>query len=247
MPADFIVSMLVFASDAAQTIMKPPNFPLSIVPNTTIEHSVAPLSSPHMTQSNVKMDLVWSDEFESCPNGNPDPNNWGFEHGLVRNHEAQWYQPDNAKCIGGNLRIRAERLNKTDPSKGNAQYTSSSLVSNTGLKAHEFMYVAIFFLCLFVLACTSTSNSQHTHDPRYGRFEMRAKIDIRLGSWPAFWTLGINDKQVGWPKCGEVDIMEFYRGKVLANIMYADKQGSTHWSSNTMPATGAWASQFHVW
>ena len=52
----------------------------------------------------------------------------------------------------------------------------------------------------------------------YSKFEMRARIDTRLGSWPAFWTLGISR---GWPACGEIDIMEYYTGKVLANVCYA--------------------------
>lgn len=54
----------------------------------------------------------------------------------------------------------------------------------------------------------------------YGRFEIRAKIDIQKGSWPAFWSLGANIGEVGWPRCGEVDIMEYYRGKTLMNVFY---------------------------
>jgi beta-glucanase (GH16 family) len=42
----------------------------------------------------------------------------------------------------------------------------------------------------------------------YGRIEMRAQIPTGKGSWPAFWTLGTNIDQVGWPACGEIDIME---------------------------------------
>ena len=42
----------------------------------------------------------------------------------------------------------------------------------------------------------------------YGRFEARIKIPYGQGVWPAFWLLGADDKQVGWPQCGEIDIME---------------------------------------
>jgi beta-glucanase (GH16 family) len=42
----------------------------------------------------------------------------------------------------------------------------------------------------------------------YGRMEMRAQIPTGKGSWPAFWMLGTNIDQVGWPACGEIDIME---------------------------------------
>lgn len=42
----------------------------------------------------------------------------------------------------------------------------------------------------------------------YGRIEVRAKIPTGRGTWPAIWMLGTNIKQVGWPACGEIDIME---------------------------------------
>ena len=42
----------------------------------------------------------------------------------------------------------------------------------------------------------------------YGKFEMRAKLPYGQGIWPAFWMLGNNIHQVGWPTCGEIDIME---------------------------------------
>jgi len=43
---------------------------------------------------------------------------------------------------------------------------------------------------------------------RYGRIEVRAKLPTGNGTWPAIWTLGTNIDQVGWPACGEIDIME---------------------------------------
>lgn len=42
----------------------------------------------------------------------------------------------------------------------------------------------------------------------YGRIEVRAKIPTGRGSWPAIWMMGINRPKVGWPKCGEIDVME---------------------------------------
>ena len=41
-----------------------------------------------------------------------------------------------------------------------------------------------------------------------GRIQVRAKIPGALGSWPAIWMLGVNRPEVGWPECGEIDIME---------------------------------------
>ena len=43
----------------------------------------------------------------------------------------------------------------------------------------------------------------------YGRVEVRAKVPTGRGTWPAIWTLGTNIKEVGWPMCGEIDMMEF--------------------------------------
>lgn len=45
-------------------------------------------------------------------------------------------------------------------------------------------------------------------EPVYGRVEVRAKLPAGRGSWPAIWMLGANIAQVGWPACGEIDIME---------------------------------------
>jgi beta-glucanase (GH16 family) len=42
----------------------------------------------------------------------------------------------------------------------------------------------------------------------YGRIEVRARLPTGKGTWPAFWMLGTNIDQVGWPACGEIDIME---------------------------------------
>ena len=56
-----------------------------------------------------------------------------------------------------------------------------------------------------------TSASLHTwHKAEwlYGRVEVRAKLPTGKGMWPAIWMLGTNRRQVGWPTCGEIDIME---------------------------------------
>jgi beta-glucanase (GH16 family) len=43
---------------------------------------------------------------------------------------------------------------------------------------------------------------------RYGRVEVRAKVPRGRGAWPAIWFLGANIGSVGWPKCGEIDLLE---------------------------------------
>jgi beta-glucanase (GH16 family) len=56
-----------------------------------------------------------------------------------------------------------------------------------------------------------TSASIHTlgrFELLYGRVEVRAKLPGGRGAWPAIWMLGVNLAQVGWPACGEIDVME---------------------------------------
>jgi beta-glucanase (GH16 family) len=55
-------------------------------------------------------------------------------------------------------------------------------------------------------------NTQGYFDQARGRFEARIQLPVGQGLWPAFWLLGANFETVGWPQCGEIDIME-YRGQ----------------------------------
>ena len=57
---------------------------------------------------------------------------------------------------------------------------------------------------------TSTrSNTKGKKAFQSGRFEVRAKLAVGKGVWPAFWLLGTNIDQVGWPLCGEIDVLEY--------------------------------------
>ena len=58
-------------------------------------------------------------------------------------------------------------------------------------------------------AYTSASvNTRQRFELLYGRVEVRAKLPTGNGTWPAIWMLGTSIDQVGWPACGEIDIME---------------------------------------
>lgn len=171
--------------------------------------------------------LVWSDEFNV--DGRPSPENWNYERGFVRNHELQWYRPGNAWVEDGLLIIegRREQVENTgyDPESDDwrenrkyAEYTSASLLT------------------------------RDLHSWKFGRLEMRARIDTRAGLWPAFWTLGISGP---WPENGEIDIMEYYQGEILANAAWAtEKQWTPEWDSKKKPIsdfTGDWSGHFHTW
>lgn len=77
---------------------------------------------------------------------------------------------------------------------------------------------------------------------------MRGKIDTSPGLWPEWWTLGVAGR---WPANGEIDIMEYYHIKLLANIAFAGADQKAAWYSNTFPMDllggKTWAASFHIW
>ena len=77
---------------------------------------------------------------------------------------------------------------------------------------------------------TYTSTRITTKDKfefQYGRIEARIKLPTGQGVWPAFWLLGSNIDEVGWPQCGEIDIME-YVGKEPHRVFNSLHTQSSH-------------------
>jgi beta-glucanase (GH16 family) len=70
---------------------------------------------------------------------------------------------------------------------------------------------------------------------KYGKIEVRAKLPAGVGTWPAAWMLGNNIDQVGWPACGEIDIME-HKGSDQ-NRIYGTLHHPGHSGSNGDGAT----------
>jgi beta-glucanase (GH16 family) len=172
--------------------------------------------------------LVWADEFNI--DGKPNPGNWIFEHGHVRNNEAQWYQPENAACTNGLLVIEARR----------------EKVPNINYEPGSKDWRKKWRTAGYTSACLKTRG---LHSWTHGRFVMRAKIDVRPGMWPAFWTLGNEGR---WPHNGEIDIMEYYKDTLLANAFWwSGKTYHPHGDTSKTPlaelGNDGWAEQFHVW
>ena len=125
--------------------------------------------------------LVWSDEFDYT--GLPDPAKWGYDVGGWGwgNNELQYYTANRLE----NARVEGGHLiievHKEPNYNGTGNdYTSARLLT------------------------------KDKHDWQYGRFEARIKLpEGPAGLWPAFWMLGSNFTSVGWPRCGEIDIMEY--------------------------------------
>lgn len=65
---------------------------------------------------------------------------------------------------------------------------------------------------------------------QYGRLEAKAKLPRGVGIWPAIWLLGANIEDVGWPGCGEIDMLEYLGkepGQVFTSLHTADSYGNT--------------------
>jgi beta-glucanase (GH16 family) len=87
----------------------------------------------------------------------------------------------------------------------------------------------------------------------YGRMDIRAKLPEGQGIWPAIWMLGESISSVGWPSCGEIDIMEMIGGDNREATVY----GTLHWSApngshaqaggNKTLSTGKFGDEFHVY
>jgi len=172
--------------------------------------------------------LVWSDEFDTADP--PDLANWIYENGFVRNEELQWYRPENAWCEGGMLIIEGRRERLANPNHDPA--------STRWQRNREYAE--------YTSACLLTRSK---HQWTFGRFVMRARIDVRPGLWPAFWTLG---SARGWPGCGEIDIMEYYRGMLLANACWASgERWRATWDDSRKPGKDFgdldWAKKVHIW
>ncbi len=92
--------------------------------------------------------------------------------------------------------------------------------------------------------------TQNKRSFRYGRADIRALLPRGQGIWPALWMLGDNISSVGWPKCGEIDIMEMIGGKGRENQVH----GTLHWDNNGHTYTGGrytlgsgiFANEYHV-
>jgi hypothetical protein len=89
---------------------------------------------------------------------------------------------------------------------------------------------------------------------KYGRIDVRAVLPKGQGIWPAIWMLGSNieTEGFGWPKCGEIDIMEMIGGsgkeKTVYGTAHYDDNGSHQMNGGHYDlATGLLSDKFHVY
>jgi beta-glucanase (GH16 family)/regulation of enolase protein 1 (concanavalin A-like superfamily) len=126
--------------------------------------------------------LVWSDEFNGAVGSAPDQTKWTYDlgGGGWGNNELEVYtnSTQNASIVADPNATDGKALAITAIKESDGSYTSAR-IKTQGLEGWT-----------------------------YGRFEARAELPYGQGMWPAFWMLGDNINSVGWPNCGEIDVME---------------------------------------
>ena len=168
----------------------------------------------------VEYTLVWQDEFNGPVDQSPAASNWAFDVG-----GSGW----------GNEQLEFDTARTENVSLDGA--------GNLRIVAREEDYLGADYT-------SGRIKTQGKFSQAYGRFEARIKLPVGQGLWPAFWMLGANFESVGWPDCGEIDIME-YRGQV-PNVTNAALHGPGY--SGATPLFGSYAKpgaglneDFHVY
>ena len=122
--------------------------------------------------------LLWSDEFDGPAGQAPDAAKWSIDVG-----GSGW----------GNQEL--------EYSTGRPQNVALDGAGHLAITARAEAYMGKEY--------TSGRLNTLAHFTRaYGRFEARMQLPAGQGIWPAFWLLGNNQPTVGWPQCGEIDIIE---------------------------------------
>jgi beta-glucanase (GH16 family) len=178
----------------------------------------------HRGRTAQKWTLVWSDEFNGPDGSMPDPAKWTIIRGGsgFGNHEMEYYtdRPSNIHENNGNLVITAKKEDYTEPDGTVRNYTSARI------------------------------HTANNFQQKYGRFEARIKLPKGQGIWPAFWMLGDDVASVGWPACGEIDIMEnvgFEPSKIHGTLHGPGYSGNDPLTGAfTLPNQGKFSDDFHV-
>jgi beta-glucanase (GH16 family) len=148
--------------------------------------------------------LVWQDEFDGTQGQSPDAAKWVFDIGTG---EGGWGNQE--------LQYYTDRSeNISLDGNGNLVITARS----ESFGGQPFTSARI--------------KTQGLFEQTYGRFEARIKLPHGPGLWPAFWLLGSDIETVGWPQCGEIDIME-YRGQ-QTNLIHGTVHGPGYSGGNSV-------------
>jgi len=172
-------------------------------------------------ENSAGWELTWSDEFEGEAGTMPNPSRWTFDIGTGDNG---WGN--------GEFQYYTDRPeNVSLDGEGNLVITASKeLFSGSQYTSARIKTEGLF-------------------DQAYGRFEARIKTPFGRGIWPAFWMLGADFSDVGWPQTGEIDIMEF-RGQEPSRI-HGSLHGPGYSAGNAVTGSftlnnGRFDTEFHI-
>ncbi|MEY4410168.1 MAG: hypothetical protein RLZ99_641 [Actinomycetota bacterium] len=157
---------------------------------SVIALSLVTFSNPVTAATPVRK-LLWSQEFNEAAGTAPSSKFFGYDlgGGGWGNKEMQWYTEDSVKTNGnGQLEISVSKIPPV---------------------AEDELPYNCFGDCQYFSGRIKTQDKIHF---KYGRMEARIQLPAGTGVWPAFWMLGGNIKAKGWPKSGEIDIIEL-RGR----------------------------------
>ena len=196
---------------------------LACAPATT--RTTAPPTTGTPTVEEWK--LTWSDEFEGAAGASFDGTKWVAETGGEGwgNKEREFYtaRAENVALDGSGHLVITAREEPADTDRrcwyGACRYTSARL------------------------------KTKGKFEQAYGRFEAKIRIPRGQGIWPAFWMLGNNIDADGWPKCGEIDIMENIGRE--PNAVHGTMHGPGYSGANGIGAAFtsplAFADDYHVY
>lgn len=191
------------------------------VPTPSKSHAQGPKK---VASASSNRTLVWSDEFNGPDGSPPDPQKWSVVTGGsgFGNNELEYYtgRSINLQQEKGNLVITAQKEAYSGSDGVSRDYTSAR-IQTKGLFQQQ-----------------------------YGRMEARIKLPGGQGIWPAFWMMGENFDSVGWPACGEIDIMEkvgFEPSAVHGSLHGPGYSGGDPLTGTyTLPGQMQFSDDFHV-
>jgi beta-glucanase (GH16 family) len=176
--------------------------------------STAPVEEPVIPIPAGYTRLAFHDEFDG--RGLPDPAKWSYEEGYLRNGEKQYYTAgriENCFQSEGCLHIRT--LNDSLYVKDAIMSLWPTVVKDT------------------VVPVTSASiHTRYKAAWTYCRLEVRAKLPLCLGTWPAIWMMPEVDVHGYWPSSGEIDIME-HVGHDPDRVHFTLHTAEYNWTTNS--------------
>lgn len=169
-----------------------------------------------------RWELVWEDEFDGAADSAPDGDNWVAEEGRGPNDDG-WGN--------GELQYYTNRPENVALT-GDGQLRIRAV--NESYEGAEWTSARITTYGKFAFT--------------YGAVEARMKLPEGQGLWPAFWMLGSNIEDVGWPTCGEIDVVEMFSDPYqVAGTVHGPGYSAGNAVGDDLKSDEKWTDDFHVY